>query len=101
MTFSQAVDSIGFLWGSPDTYNLLTVLTTGGSVAFTTASLGIAPAIGDQNFSQYVTFSAQAGFDLLGLVLHNTTGVDAFEASNFNALRLHRPASFPSPRPMP
>lgn len=83
MTFAQGISSLSFLWGSPDSYNLLDVLTTAGTVAFTTASLGIAPSTGDQSFSQYVNFVADAGVSITGLVFNNGTGIDAFEVSNF------------------
>jgi len=83
MTFAQGISAVSFLWGSPDTYNLLTVLTTLGSQLFTTASLGIVPSSGDQSFSQYVNFVADAGVSITGLVFNNGTGIDAFEVSNF------------------
>jgi hypothetical protein len=96
MTFATAMDSISFLWGSPDTYNTLTVLTTLGSVAFTTASLGIVPTNGDQSFSQYVTFNAAPLADLVGLVFASN-GTDAFEVSNFSRLEINQTGVVPEP----
>ena len=86
MTFAEATNAVSFLWGSPDTYNILTVMTTLGNVVFTTASLGIVPSTGDQSFGQYVRFAADAGVGLLGLSFNNGTGIDAFEVSNFNRI---------------
>ena len=82
VTFSSPIDYISFLWGSPDTYNALTVITTGGSVAFTAADFFPAPT-GDQAFSDYVQFTAQAGFDILGLAFTNSPSINAFEVANF------------------
>ena len=83
VTFSSGIDYISFLWGSPDLYNALTVLTTAGTVAFTAAGLGFSVTNGDQTFSQYVQFTADAGVDILGLVFANSPSINAFEVANF------------------
>jgi len=83
VTFDSGIDYISFLWGSPDTYNRLTVITTAGDVNFTAAGLGFSVTNGDQSFSQYVQFTADAGVDILGLRFNNSPAVNAFEVANF------------------
>jgi hypothetical protein len=83
VTFSSGLDYVSFLWGSPDLYNSLTVVTTAGNLAFTAASLGFSVTNGDQSFSQYVQFTADAGVDILALVFSNSPSIDAFEVANF------------------
>jgi PEP-CTERM motif len=78
------VDYISFLWGSPDTYNLLTVNSTAGSQTFTTSTLGFSVSNGDQSFSQYVQFSALAGNKITSLSFNNVPGRDAFESANYS-----------------
>jgi len=84
VTFDSGIDYISFLWGSPDTYNRLTVITTAGDVNFTAAGLGFSVTNGDQSFSQYVQFTADAGVDILGLRFNNSPSVNAFEVANFS-----------------
>jgi hypothetical protein len=85
LTFvSGGVDYISFLWGSPDTYNLLTVNSTAGSKTFTTGTLGFAVSNGDQSVSQYVQFSALAGSKITSLAFTNMPARDAFESANFS-----------------
>ena len=38
---------------------------------------------GDQTFSQYVQFTADAGVDILGLAFTNSPSINAFEVANF------------------
>ena len=83
VTFDSGIDYISFLWGSPDTYNLLTVVTSAGDVNFTASGLGFSVTNGDQSFSQYVQFTADAGVDILGLRFNNSPAVNAFEVANF------------------
>ncbi|HZV92509.1 MAG TPA: PEP-CTERM sorting domain-containing protein [Caldimonas sp.] len=84
MTFASPISDIGFLWGSPDTYNLLTVETTMGNVSFTTGSLGFTVQDGDQSFSQYVWFHAKDGAAITALVFDNNPATNAFEVANFS-----------------
>ena len=84
VTFDSGIDYISFLWGSPDTYNRLTVITTAGDVNFTAAGLGFSVTNGDQSFSQYVQFTADAGVDILGLAFTNSPKINAFEVANFS-----------------
>ena len=82
--FNSGIDYISFLWGSPDTYNLLTVVTSAGDVNFTASGLGFSVTNGDQSFSQYVQFTADAGVDILGLRFDNSPSINAFETANFS-----------------
>lgn len=86
ITFASGLDYVSFLWGSPDTYNSLKVIITGGvEVAFTAAGIGgFASTNGDQTYSQYVQFTAGAGEDILGLKFENSPSIDAFEVANFS-----------------
>lgn len=84
VTFSSGIDYISFLWGSPDLYNSLTVVTTAGNVVFDVLSLGFLVTNGDQSFSQYVQFVADVGVDITGLIFSNTPPTNAFEVANFS-----------------
>lgn len=85
LSFTGAgVAYVSFLWGSPDTYNLLTVNTTAGSQVFTATSLGFSISNGSQSFSQPVAFTAVAGTRITGLTFTNSPGRDAFEVANFS-----------------
>jgi PEP-CTERM motif len=85
LTFAgTGVDYVSFLWGSPDTYNLLSVTTNAGTQTFTTTTLGFGVSNGDQSFSQYVQFAAQAGSKITSISYTNTPNRDAFEAANFS-----------------
>lgn len=90
LTFSGAgVGFISFLWGSPDLYNSLVVTSSGGGSpqTFNTASLLFPQSNGNQNFSQYVQFTAAAGSLIQSLRFTNTSPIDAFEATNFSVVR--------------
>ncbi len=85
LTFSGGgVPYISFLWGSPDTYNILTVGTSAGTQTFTTTSLGFLVSNGNQGFSQPVQFSASAGSSIRSLTFTNEPGRNAFEVANFS-----------------
>jgi hypothetical protein len=88
MTFTTPVSNIGFLWGSPDLFNQLTVNSTGGSQIFTVGptSLNFAVTDGNQAFSQYVRFSGVGNAKITSLVFTNVPAVDAFEAGNFSVV---------------
>jgi hypothetical protein len=87
LTFAGGgVDYLSFLWGSPDSYNLLTVNTSAGSKTFTTSTLGFSVADGTQSFSQYVQFAALTGSKITSVVFTNSPNRDAFEAANFSVI---------------
>lgn len=86
LTFAgTGVDYISFLWGSPDTYNVLTVTSTGGvQSVFNTSRLGFSVSNGDQSFSQYVQFSGTGGSKITSLNFDNLPKTDAFESANYS-----------------
>ncbi|HVF65722.1 MAG TPA: PEP-CTERM sorting domain-containing protein [Casimicrobiaceae bacterium] len=100
MTFTTPTQYISFLWGSPETYNVLITNYLMGatplSASFTAASLGF-PVINDPSFSQYVHFSAAAGTVITSLQFRSSIGatsIDAFEVTNFSVTR---PIPIPEP----
>ena len=85
LTFTTPVDYLSFVWGSPDTYNLLTITTSLGSIqTFTAAGLGFPVTNGDQSFSQYVQFSATTGDFITSATFTNVPSTDAFETANYS-----------------
>ena len=84
VTFGTPIDYVSFLWGSPDTYNGLTIITNLGNFAFSAAGLGFSVTNGDQSFSQYVQFFASAGTQITGMIFSNDPRIDAFEVANFS-----------------
>jgi hypothetical protein len=84
LTFTSGVSFVSFLWGSPYTYNVLTVTGTGGySHTFTTAELGL-PGDGNQGTSDYVQFTGSGGTLITSLSFDNDPTNDAFESANFS-----------------
>ena len=84
LTFTNAVDYLSFLWGSPDLYNVLTITTNVATYDFTAALLGFTTTNGDQSVSQYVQFSTGAGEHITGATFNNAPPIDAFETANFS-----------------
>jgi hypothetical protein len=94
LTFTQFVNQLGFLIGSPDTYNQLAITSTSGTFNFTPTSLGM-PANGDQSLSQYVNFQTTTpGEAILSVSFTNSPSIDAFETSNFAAGVVPEPATW-------
>ena len=88
------VDYVSFLWGSPDTYNMLTVNSTGGaSQLFTTSLLGL-PGDGNQNISQYVQFAGLEGSKITSLSFDNSPAIDAFETANYSITPVPEPETY-------
>ena len=83
LTFSSPVAYLSFLWGSPDTYNILTLVSSAQTYTFTAQSLGFAVTNGDQTFSQYAQFVASAGETIQSVSFSNSPARDAFEVANF------------------
>ena len=85
LTFASGYNYVSFLWGSPDTYNSLTVTSSLGAVqTFTAQGLGFAVTNGNQAFSQYVQFSTLgAGEYISSIAFSNVPSQDAFEVANF------------------
>lgn len=84
LTFTTPINYLSFLWGSPDTYNDLTITSTTGVYDFTAASLNFAVTNGNQAFSQYVQFTTAPGETILSASFDNLPAQDAFEAANFS-----------------
>lgn len=84
ITFAKALDYLSFLWGSPDTYNLLTLTTNlGNTFTYTPQGLNFAVTDGSQSFSQYVQFQTAGGEFITSAKFDVTPLNDAFEVANF------------------
>jgi len=98
LTFTNGgVDYVSFLWGSPDTFNTLTVTSTAPgatSQMFTASGLGFSSTNGNQSFSQYVQFSGLNGSKILSLSFDNTTATDAFESANYSITPVPEPETY-------
>jgi hypothetical protein len=94
VTFDTPIDYISFLWGSPDTYNDLTIITNLGNFAFSATGLGFSVTNGDQSFSQYVQFVAAAGTVITGLRFSNVPPINAFEVANFSVTAVPEPETY-------
>jgi hypothetical protein len=94
LTFTTPVSYLSFLWGSPDLYNLLTIISTDVTQTFTVTSLGFAVTDGNQAFSQYVQFASAAGSRITGVIFNNTPAQDAFEVANFTVTAVPESSSY-------
>jgi hypothetical protein len=94
LTFTSPVSYLSFLWGSPDLYNLLTIISTDITQTFTVASLGFAVTDGNQAFSQYVQFTSAPGSKITGVIFNNTPTQDAFEVANFSINSIPEASSY-------
>jgi len=96
LTFTGGgVDYISFLWGSPDTFNLLTVGSTAPGATsqnFTAMSLGFPVTNGDQSFSQYVQFTGLNGSKITSLTF--SSSIDAFESANYSVTPVPEPETY-------
>ncbi len=102
LTFNVPVFGISFLWGSPDSYNRLSVFAEGPNDIVQNFTVGSfvppLPGNGNQNLSAYVTFTADPGYTITSMVFSNNPSTDAFEVANFSidagAALVPEPASF-------
>lgn len=94
LSFTAPLEYLSFLWGSPDTYNVLTLTTNLGTYAYSAQSLGFPVTNGDQGFSQYVQFAASAGESITGVSFTNSPATDAFEVANFRVTAVPEPATW-------
>jgi hypothetical protein len=94
LTFTNPTTYVSFLWGSPDTYNRLSLTTNVATYAFDVANLGFAIRDGNQAFSQYVQFAATAGETISSLSFGNVPATDAFEVANFTVTAVPEPATW-------
>ena len=95
LTFTgDGVSFVSFLWGSPDSYNRVTVNGSGGySHVFTTAELGL-PGDGNQAVSDYVNFAGVDGTLITSLSFDNMPSIDAFETANFSVTPVPEPGTY-------
>jgi hypothetical protein len=84
---------LSFAVGSPDTYNLFTLLTNFGSVVYSAADLGL-PTTGDQNFTRFVSFTATGGQSILGATFTNNPQINAFESASFSVTAVPEPGTW-------
>ncbi|HEX8057065.1 MAG TPA: PEPxxWA-CTERM sorting domain-containing protein [Novosphingobium sp.] len=85
ITFATALNYLSFLWGSPDTYNVLTLTTNlGNTFTYTPQDLSFAVTDGSQAFSQYVQFQASDGEFITAAKFDVSPLKDAFEVANFS-----------------
>ncbi len=94
LTFTQPLSYLSFLWGSPDTYNVLTLTSNQQTYTFDVANLNFAVRNGDQSVSQYVQFAATAGESILSASFTNSPAFDAFEVSNFSVAAVPEPGTW-------
>lgn len=94
LTFAQPVNYLSFLWGSPDTYNIVTLVSSATTYTFTAQSLGFAVTNGNQAFSQYAQFVASAGETIQSISFSNNPAADAFEVANFTVTAVPEPGTW-------
>ena len=94
LSFVGGVSYVSFLWGSPDTYNQLTVNTTEGSKTFTAQGLGFSTTDGDQSVSQYVQFAVTGSALITSLSYTNIPSTDAFETANYSITAVPEPETY-------
>ena len=95
VTLAAPTTFVSFLWGSPDTYNTLTVTTNVTSYNFIPGGVGglsFLDVNGSQQYAQYVGFSATGGEMITGLRLASPS--DAFEAANFSVTAVPEPETY-------
>jgi hypothetical protein len=82
LTFTTPTSQLSFLWGSPDTFNTLSIVTNNeGTITLSAAQAGVTPPNGDQQFAEYVDFIGTAGTVIQSITFESTD--NAFEVSNF------------------
>jgi hypothetical protein len=94
LSFTQPLGYLSFLWGSPDTYNVLTLTTNVKSYTFDAVGLNFAVTNGNQSVSQYVQFAASAGESISSVSFNNSPARDAFEVANFSVAAVPEPATW-------
>lgn len=89
LTFSVGIDYLSFLWGSPETFNRLTITSsTGTTYDFTATGVGFGTSFpvtnGDRHFNQSVQFLATSGDTIRSATFSNDPVQDAFEVGHFS-----------------
>ncbi len=80
VTFSQGLSYFGFLWGSPDAYNHVSVYSGATLIGSFDGSAIKVPPNGDQSYSRYFNIFASAGQNITKVSF--TSGSNAFETDN-------------------
>jgi hypothetical protein len=88
LTFNVGINYLSFLWGSPNTFNRLTLTSsTGATYDFTATGGGFGVSFpvnnGDETFNQSVQFAATAGDAIRSATFSNDPLQNAFEVGRF------------------
>jgi hypothetical protein len=94
LTFAAPVNYLSFLWGSPDTYNIVTLVSSAQTYTFTAQGLGFPVTNGNQAISTYAQFVASAGETIKSVSFSNTPANDAFEVANFTVTAVPEPGTW-------
>ncbi|RYF06470.1 MAG: PEP-CTERM sorting domain-containing protein [Oxalobacteraceae bacterium] len=94
LTFASPIAYLSFLWGSPDTYNIVTLVSSAQTYTFTAQSLGFAVTNGNQAISTYAQFVASAGETIKSVSFSNSPARDAFEVANFTVTAVPEPGTW-------
>lgn len=86
LVFNRSVSEVGFLWGSPDGYNVVTVTTAFGAQSFTAYDLGFPAVDGAVSSGRFVRFQSVDGSPITALSFGNVPSIDAFEIADFTAV---------------
>ncbi|MBE2244659.1 MAG: PEP-CTERM sorting domain-containing protein [Burkholderiaceae bacterium] len=91
LSFGAGASYFGFLWGSPDNYNTLTVTTNLAEYAYTGALIMSSPD-GDRAVSGYANFTAGAGEVIQSVMWQSTS--NAFETDNHAVIAVPEPETY-------
>jgi hypothetical protein len=83
LTFGTPTTFFSFLFGSPDLFNSITVVSSAGTQTFSATQLGVTPPNGNQQFAEYVNFIGTAG-TVIDSISFDSATQDAIEVSNFS-----------------
>ena len=89
LTFSTGVSYLSFLWGTPDTYNVLTV----NGVTFHGSDFGF-PDNGVPGSGGYVQFTGTEGTLINTLAFSNSPQTNAFETANYSITPVPEPETY-------
>lgn len=96
VTFLLPTTYFGFWWGSPDTYNILTITSSAGTKTITgndVSSLLGSTADGDRKKGMYVNIAAGAG-ETLTSVQFQSLKQNAFETDNHMVVAVPEPSTY-------
>jgi hypothetical protein len=93
--FAGGITSLDLLWGSPDTWNFITFVGTGGSVTYSPGSGLLASLSPVNSGSQTVLFTAGPGVIWTSVIFTSTLA--AFEFDNVSTLAAATASATPEP----